>query len=400
MLKNNEDCHCNSDILKPENKRITSSNVSIMSSMGNVTKDGTQSYFSLKEYEKAGYQLDEFVEDFVLTDAGYVPKVSVKMSKKDVISTIMVRLGIGRNNYKVTPGLYCVGNPDKDSEVLVTANFKLSFDVLRKELDNINAYILVLDTDGVNVWCAAGKKTFSSSELIKRIKMCALEKIVDHKRVIVPQLGASGVSVKAVKKGIGFSVSFGPVRAEDIKIYLKNKRKTNREMRMVTFNFAERLILTPIEIMAAIQPFLIIAFIAIIISGLGPDIFSFSKAILRGRLVIIALLTGIFSGVLVMPAFLPYIPFRNLAVKGIITGGIFSLFTFTAASSLIQGFLEFAGLSLFTISISSFFAMNFTGTTPFTSPSGVEKEMKQFIPIQIILLVVSIIIWVYSGFLK
>ena len=68
----------------------------------------------------------------------------------------MVRWSIGRNNYKIEPGIYALGSPDKNSEVLVTANYKLSFDTLRKNLTGLNVWILVLDTKGINVWCAAG----------------------------------------------------------------------------------------------------------------------------------------------------------------------------------------------------------------------------------------------------
>jgi len=65
-----------------------------------------------------------------------------------------------RMSYAISPGLYAVGNPTKESDVFVSANYKLSFDVLRRELKGFNAWILVLDTKGINVWCAAGKGTF------------------------------------------------------------------------------------------------------------------------------------------------------------------------------------------------------------------------------------------------
>ena len=48
--------------------------------------------------------------------------------------------------YSVAPGLYAVGAPDRESDVLVTANYKLSFDTLRRELKGFNAWVLVLDT--------------------------------------------------------------------------------------------------------------------------------------------------------------------------------------------------------------------------------------------------------------
>ncbi|MCK5098430.1 MAG: hypothetical protein KAR45_10030, partial [Desulfobacteraceae bacterium] len=217
-----------------------SKGLSIMPSMDDaLTSCKTGPKNALADHEKPGYLLNSFVENFIPTDSGIVPRVRTKMDKNDIKDTILVRAGIGRNDYKVAPGLYCVGNPDKTSEVLVTANFKLTFDHLRQELNNINAWILVLDTNGVNVWCAAGKGTFSTKELVKRIRLSSLEQVVDHKRVIVPQLGATGVAARKVKKESGFRVVYGPVRAKDIPAFLKNNRKADKKMRMVTFNFIE-----------------------------------------------------------------------------------------------------------------------------------------------------------------
>ena len=68
-----------------------------------------------------------------------------------------MRCGIKRYPYTVAPGLYGVGSPDKNSEVMVTANFKLSFNHLRKHLDDINAWILVPDTKGIFEKEAVGK---------------------------------------------------------------------------------------------------------------------------------------------------------------------------------------------------------------------------------------------------
>ena len=67
--------------------------------------------------------------------------------------------------YRVDPGLYSLGNPDSSSPVFVSANYRLSFNALRGSLKNSNCWILVLDTKGINVWCAAGKGTFGTEEL-------------------------------------------------------------------------------------------------------------------------------------------------------------------------------------------------------------------------------------------
>ena len=379
--------------------KISTPGVSLMSSMDEEALSCTTQPLDPKAvYEKPGYKLCSYVDRFIKTDAGFIPVIKSELEKYDLFSSFYVRCGIKRYKYTVTPGLYSIGKPDKNSEVLVTANFKLTFDHLRKELDGINAWILVLDTKGINVWCAAGKGTFSTMELVKRVKECSLEKIVDHKRVIVPQLGATGVSARDVKKQSGFRVIYGPVRANDIPAFLKNDKKADKKMRQATFTIYERFILTPVEIQTILKPALITALVLLIIAGIGPGIFSFTHIWERGIISILALVSGILSGALITPVLLPFIPSREFALKGIIVGSIFSILFLIAVSSLIYGITGFLALFLFSVAISSFLAMNFTGTTPFTSPSGVEKEMKRYIPAQLGALVISSGLWIYSAF--
>ena len=92
------------------------------------------------------------------------------------------------------PGLYALGAPAPDSPVFVSANYTLSFDALRSALRGIDGYLLVLDTKGINVWCAAGKGTFGTDELVARIEATRLAEVVRHRRLILPQLGAPGVA--------------------------------------------------------------------------------------------------------------------------------------------------------------------------------------------------------------
>lgn len=379
--------------------KLSSSGVNIMPSMDEVPSDGsTEISNPMADYETPGYKLCPYVDSFIQTDAGSVPIIKSKLGKADLFSTFYVRCGITRHKYRVAPGLYGIGTPDKSSEVLVTANFKLTFDHLRKQLADVNAWILVLDTKGVNVWCAAGKGTFATRELIKQISSCSLDKVVAHKRVIVPQLGATGVSARDVKKQSGFRVIYGPIRAADIPTFLNNNKKADKEMRQVTFTLYERFILTPVEIQIVIKPALITALVLFIISGFGPGIFSFSAAWERGLISFAALAVGIFSGAVATPVLLPFIPSREFALKGIIIGSIFALLLILGTASAMNSPAGFFALFLFSVTISSFLAMNFTGTTPFTSPSGVEKEMKRFIPVQLSALVISTGLWVYSAF--
>ena len=169
-------------------------------------------------------------------------------------------------------------------------------------------------------------------------------------------------------------------------------------MRQVSFELYERFILTPVEIQIVLKPALITALILFIISGFGPDIFSFSGAWERGVISFFALAAGIFSGAFVTPILLPFIPSREFALKGIITGSIFAIPLMTIISFVISGFAGLLALFLFSVTISSYLAMNFTGATPFTSPSGVEKEMKRYLPVQLASLVISSGLWIYSAF--
>lgn len=378
---------------------LSTENVQLMPSMDmpgrSCTSEETR---PMAAYDRPGYELCRYVDHFMETDAGPVPVIRPDLDKKDRLSTIAVRCGIRRDKYLVSPGLYGIGSPDPDSEVLVTANYKLTFDHLRSALKGISAWILVLDTRGVNVWCAAGKKIFSTQELVNRIKAVSLEKAVAHKRVIVPQLGATGVSAGQVKAQSGFRVVYGPVRACDIPEFLNKGKKADKPMRQVTFTWFERFVLTPVELHGALKTSGIAALVLFVLSGIGPGIFSFHGAWERGLISLSALVTGLISGAVLTPVLLPFIPSKKFAFKGILMGSVCGLLLLPLIWNHMGSMAGAAALVVFSVMVSSHLAMNFTGATPFTSPSGVEKEMKQYIPVQVTGILVSAGLWIYSAF--
>jgi hypothetical protein len=347
--------------------------------------------------EKPGYQLLGFVDNFKDTPCGPVPRVKTKLERSDHLGTLIARLGIKRDQYKIAPGLYCVGNPDQDSPVLVTANYKLTFDTLRRELTSLDAWLLVLDTRGINVWCAAGKELFSTREVVDRVKQTGLNKVVSHNQLILPQLAATGVSAHQVKKASGFKVIWGPVRAEDIQRFIGADYHTEGAMRKVTFSIWERTVLTPVELSHLPKPTFWVLLAAFLLSGIGTTVFSLHDAWYRGLMAFTAYVAGILAGAVAAPILLPWIPGRAFALKGAITGVVVGLLVVVVfKSSLIR--LETMALLLITVAISSYLAMNFTGSTPFTSPSGVEKEMRRAIPLQAGATLVAIVAWVSAGF--
>src|SRR3989304_495515 len=108
------------------------------------------------------------------------------LTSQDRWDHILARCGVQRSQHRVQPGLYALGNPDRESTIFVTANYTLSFDALRSALSGRDAYILVLDTKGVNVWCAAGEGTFGTEEGIRRVTWARLPGGGNHRRPVLP----------------------------------------------------------------------------------------------------------------------------------------------------------------------------------------------------------------------
>jgi hypothetical protein len=311
-----------------------------------------------------------------VTAVGVVPRVSTELSGKDVIGAWRVRWGIGRMNYKVNPGIYSVGKPDGNSPVLVTANYKLTFDSLRKELAGMNLWILVLDTKGVNVWCAAGKGTFGTKELLHRIETVKLGEIVKHRTVILPQLGATGVAAHEVAKLSGFHVIYGPVRASDIKLFLEAGMKATPEMRTVKFNITDRLVLTPVDLVYWIKPLIIFFGILFLFNALG-----FGKF---GLMELIGFFGAVVTGCVITPILLPWIPGRTFAFTGALLGILWTVALLLLNGGFAQlGILKAVSYLLLLPSVSAYTAMNFTGSSTYTSPTGVNKEMRIAIPIML-----------------
>jgi len=282
----------------------------------------------------------------------------------------LARLGVKRDQHRLEPGLYALGKPTPDSPVFVTANYTLSFDALRSSLEGVDGYILVLDTQGINVWCAAGKGTFGTDEIVLRVMITRLGEVVHHRKLILPQLGAPGVAAHEVKKRTGFRVEYGPVRAADLPEYLKTRTATSG-MRRVDFPLRDRLVLIPVEFVHVILPMLAVAVILYFVGGLVSALAAVAAAM---------------TGAVLFPLLLPWLPTHNFSTKGFILGGLVAL-PFAMSVFLLHpdwAWWTQVGLALEFLlampAVTAFLALNFTGSTTFTSRSGVKREMFAYIP--------------------
>jgi len=343
-----------------------------------------------------------FIIGSVQTPVGDMPKISSDLSWPDHWGSVKARWGVGRMHYTVDPGLYALGEPNERSPVLVTANYKMSFDRLREVLSNRQAWILVLDTKGINVWCAAGKGTFGTDELVRRVEFNQLNRVVFHRELILPQLAGPGVAAHKVKKNIGFKVIFGPIQATDLPAFLDAGMKATPNMRRKTFTMPERAVLIPVELVSALKWSLLILPAFFLLGGLGAPSGFWNGVLNEGLFAILNLLGALLAGAVLTPILLPWLPGRAFSQKGLIMGLIITVFiSFFGVFylNIRRDYMNILAWFFLTPALSAYLAMNFTGASTYTSLSGVRKEMRWAVPLEVVGGVAGLTLWVGSRFI-
>lgn len=195
---------------------------------------------SLVLFEGKLYEADSLIDGLPLSIAGRLKhQVNLRTILLDVWSLFF---RIIPPYPKIRPGVYAVGDPDKDSPVLVTGNYDLTVRRLVRAIDKkVDAWILVASSSGINVWCAAGGGYFTAEKIIAVLKSAQLADVVNHRALILPQLCANGVDGWRIREETGWGVHWGPVKAEDIPAYLSAKRKKTDRMRWVEFPIKDRM---------------------------------------------------------------------------------------------------------------------------------------------------------------
>ncbi len=325
-------------------------------------RDSLAGFKRLPAFEQA------YLDGYVEAAGRSIPRARTRLAPADHLGGWGARWNFGRMRYSVPPGLYAVGQPEPGSEVFVTANYKLSFDRLREALAGLSGWVLVLDTRGINVWCAAGKGSFGTEELLAKLRALRLEELVSHRRLILPELGAPGVSAPEVARRSGFVIHWGPVQAKDIRAYLNAGKRKTEAMRRVPFGLGERLAVAPVEFVQA-WPLAPAAFAVAALFAL-PGGSGYGERFLRAFPPLLGLWPLATFG---FAALLPLLPSRRFAVKGALLGAAWGLGAALAAG---QAPLAAAAFGLVGAGVASFLGMNYTGASAITSPSGAEREVR------------------------
>ncbi len=158
------------------------------------------------------------------------------------------------------------------------------------------------------------------------------------------------------------------MRASDLPKYLKTHQAAP-EMRRVRFDLSDRLVLIPVEVVHVFLPLLLTA---VVLRFLG------------GWSAVAAAVAAVLAGVVLFPILLPWLPTRDFSSKGFFLGGAvtspFALSTLLGSGSPAWWRLLVAlALLLALPPVTAFLALIFTGSTPFTSRSGVRREIFRYI---------------------
>ena len=230
-----------------------------------------------------------------------------------------------------------------------------------------------------------------------------MKKVVSHRKIVLPQLGAPGVAAHQVKKLSGFKVHYGPVRAKDIPAYLDNGFMASKEMRIVTFPLADRTVLIPIELQGAAKPFTLLSLAFLVLAGiLGRSGFQ-ANLFHDGLFAVVALFAALFGGAVLAPLLLPWLPGRAFSVKGLSIGLVTALGLMMARGVDVgawAGRVEVLAWLLIIPAIAAYLAMNFTGASTYTSLSGVKKEMRFALPLEITAGILGLMVWITSLILQ
>jgi acetyl-CoA decarbonylase/synthase complex subunit gamma len=241
-------------------------------------------------------------------------------------SAIRCRLGRFGTHSRVPPGLYALGRPNNASPVLVTASYRLSFDLLRRDLEGIDGWILVLDTRGLGVGTAAASGRFGTDELVTRVTSSRLARAVSHRTLILPARASAVIDTGLVARSTGFEVRIGPVRTSDLPGFLGAQETPAG----VGFSVGDALALIPAELGRSLMWYPGFAFAALLYAGLGPGGVTVERALAGSWTLLVLGLGSVFCGSCGAPILRALFPRVPLWVSGGVLGC-------AAAAALLEG---------------------------------------------------------------
>ncbi len=292
----------------------------------------------------------------------------------------------------IEPGIYQAGNPDKNSPIIVTANYEYTYIKVMRDLKDINVWVLCVDSNGINVWCAARGNNFGNSQLLEAIEATGIQNYTNKKTLLLPQLSAGGVAIPDLpinSEKFPFKVKYGPVWSKHIPTYLKKQlSKKPEKMRLARFTISHRIRAGITHTTFLFRKIFILPILALLMLFLGLYIFTvFDKLWWIGELCIWILFTNMSIFFL-----FPISKFTQKFVKKGFFFGFINIAILGGLTWLIHNSIFYTLINLPFFFWSTFFStMSFSGYTMATSPRKIEKEYRIFSKLNKIFLLISLV---------
>lgn len=130
-----------------------------------------------------------------------------------------------RKPVAVESGLRTFGTPNKNSPVLMTTNFALTYYTVAQDLESsgADAYLLVVDSEGTAVDSGVAGRKMTAETVAGAIKESELEKKVNHRKIIIP--GKAARISGEIEELSNWDVLVGPRDSSGIPKFLQDKWK-------------------------------------------------------------------------------------------------------------------------------------------------------------------------------
>lgn len=220
--------------------------------------------------------------------------------------------------HRAQTGLVPIGHPLTNSPVVVTGNYTETVRRMKNALKGENVWLLVANSKGINVWCAAGGGHFTHHDVISAIITSEINDKVSTRTMILPQLGATGIERRKITESTEWKTIWGPARLEDLQSFLRQHHVAPPDQRYMRFPFWERM---EMATMWGI-PMVVIGFLIFLLLGGW-------RVGLSVSLAAVAISYGIFGTLpkLMVKGWKRWITFATFAVFGCMVGWLFLLST-------------------------------------------------------------------------
>ena len=294
----------------------------------------------------------------------------------------------------IEPGIYQSGKPDEKSPIIVTANYIYTYIKVMRSLKEIDAWVLCVDSRGINVWCAARGDDFGNKQLIEAVEATGIDKITNRKTLILPQLSAGGVAAPLISSeapDFPFNILYGPVWAKYLPKYLKERpAKKPDKWKLAKFTSSHRLRAFITHTTFLLRKIFLWPTVILLLLLLGLSFintFWIDKFWRVGEIWLwIALANFLIASLFPLTNFT-----RKFLIKGSFFGILNVLFLGGITWAFHRSLLLIIWNSCFYFWLAFFSTMSFSGYSMTTSPAEIQEEYPIFRKIHLLLLFIGLI---------